>query len=291
MKSKDLEEMEITASGDTVLRIAQTSDNHLGITNPKVYRKMLLELAKEDFDIFVHPGDYCGGVVGHKTLGLSVRIFREIFPDKPYLSVIGNHDFWMQGSKRGCRPSLRDFQENLEKIKQIFQDHNVHFLDEDGIFHFQDWVFIGNSGWYNNPNPPTNDHNFLPHAMEGDTNRYLLKRAHIGIGDHLNQLGDRRDKIIFVSHFPVIPAGNDWKGGFAEFSWSKVLGELIHDDYNCRYFLNGHAHQLHKGPLRYESGSDYSKPAYQIIDVVDEIHPKDQGTTDEAKQSRHEDRE
>ena len=72
---------------------------------------------------------------------------------------------------------------------------------------------------------------------------------------------------MFVSHFPVINTGDDYKGAFEAFSWSASIGDYYQREYGCKHFLCGHAHQLHRGPLRYECGPDYMRPAYQIIEV------------------------
>jgi hypothetical protein len=255
------------------MRMLQISDSHVGITKRAAIRRMLEEASSEQFDVIVHCGDYCGGAKGWRSVRETVKLIREIFPDTPFLSVIGNHDYYYRPSGRKGRPSLAGFTENLERIRDAFKEHNVHFLDEDGPWSHHDFPtikVIGVSGWYNNPNPPTNDRNFLPVGLEGDTNRYLLKKAEWQLDQHLQALSFNKgaDTLVFVSHFPVINTGNDYKGAFEQFSWSERIGEYLQADYGCRYFLNGHAHQLHAGPLRYECGSDYYRPKYQIITVV-----------------------
>lgn len=273
------------------MRILLTSDTHWGITTDGQIRNMLKKAVNEDFDIIIHAGDYSGGMEAHKKVKQTVEMIRKFFPDKPYLTVIGNHDFWMKGktiksrtphlgleNKVNLKPSQDQFHDNLARITQIFKENKVHFFDTEGLYHhpaFPHIVFMGSSGWYNNSQPPTNDARFLPVGLEGDTNRYLLNRANKIVYEQMDAyeqfanspLFVPKTKLVFVSHFGVINTGDDYKGGFETFSWSASLGQVIQDDYLCKYFINGHAHQLHQGPLRYESGSDYGKPKYIIMEI------------------------
>jgi hypothetical protein len=270
-----------------MVRVAQISDTHIGITTEGQLKKMFRELKKEEFDILVHCGDYCGTTNGAKCVARTVKLMREFFPDKPILSTIGNHEYYCNTNKRvptksptgrttyvkPAHPTLLDFHKNLEGIQKVFKDANIHYLDKDGIYihpNFHDVIFIGASGWYTNPNPRTNDKLWMPIGIDGDTNRYLLKSTESDLFSseaELAKIYEPYKTVVFVSHFPVIKAGNDYKGAFEEFSWSEAIGNFFIREYNCKYFLNGHAHQLHKGPLRYECGPDYCKPAYQIIDI------------------------
>ena len=250
------------------MRIAQTSDTHLGITKEAALRRMLNDLKKEEFDILVHCGDYSGGTIGHRTLRATVRLIREAFPEKPFVSVCGNHDLW--SNPRG----LEHFRTNYDAIVSCFKEHGVHFLDEDGPYihpAFPNHTFIGHTGWYSNPHPPTNDENFLPTGLEGDTNRYLLRKAEDTLVAQTGLIGtgwrDGVDTLIFVSHFPVVNTGPDYKGPFELYSWNANISKWLAEDFGCRHFLCGHAHQRHEGPLRWEAGSDYYKPRYQIIEV------------------------
>jgi predicted phosphohydrolase len=240
---------------------------------------MMAKIATENFDVLVHCGDWCGGVLGWKSIKTTLQLINASLPDKPILAVKGNHDYWCQTKKptqNGIRyeqqkPSIDDFNTNLEKIIQLFQEYKVHFLDNDGVYKHNNIHIAGVSGWYNNGNPPTNDQNFLPLGMDGDTHRFMLREAEKKfrnlVDNDLKTFDKNKDILVFVSHFPVIKPPQDSK--FELYSWSSHIGDFLQEEYNCKYFLNGHAHQLHKGPLRYECGSDYQKPKYQIIEVPD----------------------
>jgi predicted MPP superfamily phosphohydrolase len=258
------------------MRILQTSDTHWGITKEKAIRKLLQQAATEEFDLLIHCGDYSGGVNGHKTTTATIKLIRQYLPTKPIVTVLGNHDLWTRAkttrSRSTTSPSIALFQENYDKILQTFKAHSVHFLDRDGLYIHPDFPhikIIGHTGWYAHPNPPTNDLKYLPRAVEGHTHGWLLKQSNEALQQHIEQLDQvyqPQDVVVFVSHFPVVKAA-DYKGTFEQFSWSESISKMFQQHYNCKYFLNGHAHMYHNGPLRYESGSDYSKPKYHIIEV------------------------
>jgi len=265
-----------------MVRICQTSDTHEGTTTNKWIRRLAEGIAKEDFDILMHNGDYCGGSMGHKTLRSTVQILRDANPDKPFVSTLGNHDYWClpstakkrfdyEGRRVFSNPCLSDYVDNLEKIRKVFKENNVHFLDEDGPFRYNDIVIIGHTGWYVYPDiaKKTNDLGKMPLGLEGDTHRTMQKKALEGVYSHVDALTeeDKKKTIVFASHFPVIKTER-CDSSFEIFSWSKGLGDFLQEELGVRYFFNGHAHQLHKGPLRYESGSDYYKPRHHVVEVV-----------------------
>lgn len=243
---------------------------------------MFIKWKDEVFDIILLCGDFCGGSKGHKTVAATIRLLREYHPDAIVLSVIGNHDFWYAGKARKLpmggysygNPHPSEFWNNYNKILECFKKHNVHFLDEAGLYihpDFSDIVLVGHSGWYAHQNPPTNDIGYLPTALEGHTNGFLYKRAMKMLDANLEALDAIYEPdfhtVCFVSHFPVIKAGPDYKGRFEDFSWSESIGDMMQEQYSCKHFFCGHAHQYHNGPLRYESGSDYGNPAYLIVEV------------------------
>lgn len=263
------------------MKILLTSDTHYGITKLKAIRKMLEEGKTEEPDVLIHAGDYCGGRNGHKTLGATVELMREIFPDIPMVSVIGNHDYWCTGKKfklpmggHGWKnPDVMTFEENYKKIIDTFEENRIHFLDVHGVYIHDDFPFhkiVGHSGWYNNPNPPTNDEAYLPRGIEGNTNNWLFKKAMDELDKNLSHLDKFYDPdidtVLFVSHFPVIP-GNDYKGGFEQFGGNAGIGKIMQEQYNCGYFLEGHSHKLENGPLKYNCGSDYCNPKYKLLKV------------------------
>lgn len=173
------------------------------------------------------------------------------------------------------RPSLETFNKNITNIRSTFEDYNVHFLDDKGLYiheDFQDIIITGHTGWYKHTNPPTNDIAYLPHNVEGNTHNYLYKKSIDELEINLKQL-DHYYKpgfstVVYVSHFPVVDDGtNDYKGAFEQFCGDPNIAEVMQRDYNCKYFLEGHSHKRKEGPLKYNSGSDYCDPNYLIVEV------------------------
>lgn len=248
------------------MKIALISDTHLGITDSGEIRKMLNKLKSKEFDVLVHAGDYSGSHNGYETLTETLKHIREFIPDKPFISTIGNHDFW-------CKPddetpaSLSSYHENYKAIQDAFKLYNVSFIDE-GIVKINDFVFMGVSGWYQNLSPPTNDKNFLPIGINGDTNSFLLKRSETLLNEQMLYIKEPHETVVFISHFPVINRGRDYKGNFQEFNWSETIYNLIKEQYDCKYFLEGHSHKRHEGPEKYNCGPDYYRPNFLIINVI-----------------------
>lgn len=260
------------------MKICLTSDTHIGLTKPETLRKMFKKMATEEFDVLIHAGDYCGGLYGGKSVKTTVKMIRKEMPDVPFLSVIGNHDYWYAG-RRGKnvyggltyqRPSLSQFNRNYESIVNTFKEYDVHFLDEDGPYSYLDVIIAGVSGWYNHPHPPTNDEGYLPFGIEGHTNRWMEKRARNKLFEQLEALDasvEPHHTVAFVSHFPVVNVGDDHKGSFHIFCWDENIAQEMQFSYKCKHFFCGHAHRYHNGPLRYESGSDYYNPKYLIVEI------------------------
>jgi len=261
-------------------RVLQISDTHEGLTKRKFIDQVSQKISQEEFDILLHNGDYSGGSQGHKLLRSTVEIIRKHNPDVPFVSNIGNHDYWCRTKKTKKRrdlygrtfrnPTRDDYETNYSEICKTFKDYGVHFLDEDGPFRFGGCVIFGHSGWYHYPGVAqhSNDFNLLPLLVEGDTHRWMQKKAQDGLYRNIDLLteADKQKVLCYSSHFPVIktPRCNNL---FEILSGSISLGEWLKDDIGVRYFFCGHAHQLHKGPLRWESGSDYFHPRYHIVEV------------------------
>jgi len=250
------------------LRILQTSDLHLGITDKLTIEKMLDQTVQEKPDILVMCGDYSGDLKGSSPVVRLSELFREYFPRIPIISVLGNHDLWHYSK------SLEQFNKNYTQIISSFSKHSIRFLDIEGPILLrrkgQRYWFIGHTGWYAVPYPETNDCNFLPIGIEGDTNAWLLKQADFALEKQMIKLDNKYregDTVIFISHFSVCNTGRDWKGRWADFNWHPYYQELIQTKYNCNYFLQGHRHEYEKGPIVYECGSNYCTPKYQMIEI------------------------
>lgn len=235
------------------VKIALTSDTHIGITKYKQLKKMFEEMSLLNPDVVVYAGDYCGGVTGYKSVRSTTKLIRGIFPSIPILSCAGNHDYWS-----GKRPSLSLYSMNMNKIRDAFKVSDIHFLDEYGPARVKGITFVGHTGWYKY-HVETNDPAYLPTGLGGDTFRYLQKEADLAVQKNLECLNAADTYRIFVSHFPVINP--------RDFGWCSKFGEVLISEYGIKKFLSGHFHERREGPLSYECGSDYEKPKYMMIEV------------------------
>lgn len=242
------------------MRVAITSDTHLGLTPGNAIQKMLRRIAGQKPDVFIHAGDYCGGTVGARSVEVTVRWVRECMPDVPYLSVIGNHDLWCKKDKNE-KPSIHDFEANIGLISDVFTRNRVHYLDFDGPIELGGYEFFGNSLWYAHPNPPTNDSNFL---FPGFNHARHARAADDLLATTMDRLQPGRERI-FVSHFPVIEFRCEAID--SKYNASASFGQHLYKEFGVTRFINGHAHQRHEGPLRWEAGSDYGKPQFLIMEL------------------------
>lgn len=233
------------------MKLAILNDTHIGLTKYKEIIRCLVELQKENPDVIVHAGDFNGGKCGYKHVRSTINIMREHFPSTPILVVLGNHDWWTE------RPVLNQFVYNVAKIREIFKDKNIHWIDEDGPWRKDGVVVTGSSGWYNTM-PESNDWNFIPKFIQGDTHSYFLKRDK----DILNQnlvFTDQDLVRIFMSHFPVQDC-NPWDG-------NQKFGDLLRTEFGIKYFISGHSHGELNGPTHYRTATDYGIVRSKVIEV------------------------
>jgi len=264
-----------------MISIALGSDWHIGASTDKQIKRVLADMKLENPDIIALLGDFNGGKYGAKAVRSIVRMAREAFPDTPIVATLGNHDVWVAGkpidkemlvgygSFRFGRPRPEVWRRNYEDARKHMKDAGVHFLDEDGPWRsekFPGLVIFGHTLWYDNKNPQTNDKLYMPAGLEGDTDAYMYSRGIKAVEAQLDQLTTEDTIRVFCSHFPIVYPGGRQGNDFA-YGGPEWVGNMLAKEFNVRYFLNGHCHQLWTGPVRFESGSDYGRPKAIIVPV------------------------
>lgn len=247
-------------------KVALTSDLHLGLTSEKSIRKVLRSINKYGPDIYINAGDNCGGYNCAVSVASVCRFESEELGEGVVKAhVLGNHDLWLGTKRRGnvWRPSLAAWSEAQAKIRNTFKTNGVHFFDEDGVLRINGWALVGHSGWYGGTKmPSTNDFNYLPIGIEGDTHRFLHRRFYTSIFRQADSLTEKDKRRACVTHFPLViqEASNDFAGDVC-------VGNVLREDFGVTKFFNGHFHERHEGPLRYEAGSDYYKPRWLAVEL------------------------
>lgn len=269
------------------VRIGLGSDWHIGVTKERAVRDCLADLKLKSPDVLALLGDFSGGHWGFRGVRQCINLARAEFPDTPIVATLGNHDYWVRGDKRRGgydgpgggdpnewkfrNPRLSEWNENYDKIVEFLKEKGVHFLDEDGLWRDARWpgvVLFGHTGWYRTKDRTTNDHRMMPIGVEGDTEAYMYNRAYKAVCNQVDALQPTDTVRIFCSHMPVVyPLG--LRGNDHRLGGSEGIGNMLGEQYDVRYFLNGHCHQHWEHHPRYESGSDYRKPKAIIVEVYD----------------------
>lgn len=264
-----------------MIKIGLGSDWHIGASSDKQIKRCLADLKAKDPDIIALLGDFNGGKYGAKAVRSIVRMTRAEFPDTPIVSVLGNHDFWVAGrhvnkeeivgfeSNRFCRPRPEVWNRNYDDARKHMKDAGVHFLDEDGPWRSEKYtglVLFGHTLWYDSKHPPTNDKLYMPVNLAGDTDAYMYNKGWRAVDAQLDLLKTEDTIRVFCSHFPVVYPNGRF-GGDVDYGGPEWIGNMLRDQFDVRYFLNGHSHQLWEGPVRFECGSDYGRPNAIIVPV------------------------
>jgi predicted phosphodiesterase len=266
------------------MKLALTSDLHLGITPLKRIEAVFNGIKAANPDVTLILGDHCGGKNGAKATRTVMNLARATLgPDATIIACNGNHEYWTEGRRRGTgewsplqygqdgrrNPSMRSFELNEAAIAEAYNKNNIHFLDKDGIWRdlrFPGVAIFGHTLWYHNPNPPTNDDKWLPRMPEGQPiHSYMYNRSYKEFCDTLDKLTDSDTVRIFCSHFPVHYQTNPTHGDLT-YGGSPGFGTALWES-GVRHFFNGHTHGDANGPHRWECGGDYSFPKFKIVEI------------------------
>jgi len=212
-------------------------------------------IAREDFDVLIHAGDW------------ATRSFSSILPsldqlrsaiDKPVLTVLGNHDLWLEPS------DLASYEIIKHQLREWFEMYDILYLSEKSFVR-DSLIITGFDGWYSNTNPPTKDCDRLPNdvtmsALSFNTQR-SLERVFREIEGY--------EKRVCVTHFPPFDSyGRDSQSREYMGANPKYLEFL---KANFQIVCVGHDHQAydrHFDSCRViNPGGNYDDPSFVIFEV------------------------
>jgi predicted phosphodiesterase len=207
----------------------------------------------DDFDIVIDVGDT---VQAYYLFEPALKMLRKYIPDKPILTILGNHDIWQYPK------ATLSYLEVVSKIRNVFEKFDIHYL-EDGPYTGTDFTVHGYDGWYWNPRPETRDLQFMPEFIEGVPVHEYLYNKNVAKINMLNRTIEKNTgkKIIMVSHFDM--SGHSLAG---DIRWLDMIRNKA--DILC----HGHSHKFafidNDNDMRvYNPGSDYNDPGSIIFEV------------------------
>lgn len=249
------------------MKILQLNDTHKGFSSNTdiIHRKFFKKIAKEEYDVLIHCGDM--SAVKQRSVKASFKQMRETAVDKPILVVRGNHDYWQEQESGRIKKDRKCFFEIMDDQREWANEFGITLLDEGECLETED-VFIGGfSTWYKDP-PVTNDFNYMDrftHQMD-DVNKLLQTKELFTLTNLMYQLESRLGKTrVVASHMPIFGSSRDQR-------FTSNFSNQLALKGNCEYYFCGHSHKLHVGEEHfwakvYQTGSDYDKPKYHIIEV------------------------
>jgi predicted MPP superfamily phosphohydrolase len=247
-----------------MVKILLLNDTHKGFTHntDKIHQKFFQDVAREEFDVIVHAGDMATNK--QKQVKRTFEQMRQLAGKRPVLAVRGNHDYWQHNKRFGWL----NFYQLLDQHRVWAKENDIVLLDEGGLYE-TDQIFIGGFlTWYKECKPGTNDYQWMDNLtpdcqIVGD---YLRALEYKRINDLIplldNAIGKTR---IVVSHMPIFGDARDQR-------YTANYNNQVALKGNCEYYFCGHSHRHYEGQEQfwakvYQTGTDYNKPRYQIIEV------------------------
>lgn len=247
-----------------------TTDTHYGIDGDKTrknhekYLNKMAEAIKENNCLAViHAGDW----ITHRQEQLEKTF--ELFRSKieiPIFTVFGNHDFWNERTKNRNKFNFLTYEQICQKQIELLKKYNItHVGDTPTVFN--DILFMGMNGWYNNPNPPTNDLNFMSQTIDGKpTHDYLAQKAYNDLNKVLMTVDSfTATKKVFLTHFPPLAE----KEEDLLYSGNPRFLEEIKSSFDI--LIYGHTHEpvdKQDENLRIlNAGAKYNFPDFKIISL------------------------
>lgn len=241
------------------MRALITSDWHFGYSHDTCdrIRTMLMDGMNKGFDIMIIAGDVASN--DPRQLEKAFKHTREIV-DKPILVVYGNHDYWSK-----YYYSIKTIE---EKHEQSCKDYDIHYL-ACNPYYGDDFTIFGFDGWYGNPDPDTNDYNWMSKEFGSSANlhRHFFEKQNKQFGKCIMGEVSTTSVNVLVTHFNLFPGhfDIDYMGGYFP------IGDIALERFS--HIVYGHNHKFDyfpkKGVTVINPGSGYNVPGYVIIDLLD----------------------
>ncbi len=274
------------------LIIAVTADLHY----PSTARKRLTGLVEDIRDAEAPDLVALGGDIGEVRQGLGnfmhcLSIFREVLGETPILVIVGNHDLWVH--EDAAWNSLHLFNSLLPALTERYK---CHWLETSNYIHGQ-LAVVGSYLHYDysakdtvGPTAGLSDEFFEQNRnkvlndrfMKGlPSDREFAKQLGEAFRERLQQAQDDPNikSIVVLTHVSCLE--EQMSRNPHDYQWSiaaPYFGNLAHQDFikgmsKVRYVISGHSHQPKKVSLPgleiINLGSDYGKPAFEIIELND----------------------
>jgi len=276
--------------------VALTSDIHIGsMVQQSTILKRLRQIKEFSPAVYLNLGDDNGGWLGYKASRTVSRMERNILgPDVVIAKCPGNHDYWIHAGalpyksnghvrSYGTRPPEDVWLKAIETIYTNYKELNIHSFNTEGPLRHGGWTFAGHSFWYEGTVlPETYDFEYLPYAWDGDTHRNIYRQSYNKFWDNIDKLTPADKNVVIVTHFPLVGTRftASANGGQTLVNETSSMAEALMENHPVRAFFNGHMHEKHLGPLRYEAGSNqkvddgrsirYDGPRFLILRLSDD---------------------
>lgn len=278
------------------MKIAITSDTHLGNTKFSRMLEFAEELSVEKFDVLIHAGDIGESLIDISLINSCLKLL------KPHACVLGNHDLWVSPNSEIDSLTLWD-----QILPTILKDSSCHYLESENLI-INDTAIVGSYLHYNYSTQDPEGlavKNIKSSNLSSDQYYARYKKRVNNDGNYLIGLPDDKSfaaqlnknfekrileaehdldikNIIIVTHVPCMecqitrhPWNLRWSLGTPYFG--NILSEnFIMELTKVRYVVSGHSHQGISKVITFNDGhkvpvfvikSDYGNPGFITLEI------------------------
>jgi predicted phosphodiesterase len=264
------------------MKLAITTDTHYGFDarTHKIHEKFLAKVKEtcdlEKVDALIHSGDWIAN--NQHQLPRTWKMFRKFLGDLPILTVLGNHDFWQQevwNSKKSFykKDKITNIPDMVEQHYEWASENKIHLLQGNPYIK-DDVAFYGFNGWYNHPNPPTNDAiNMCKMYETAPTGLYFSYQANKELEKILIDVDQHTiKKKVCVTHFPPYSKNPNYEIYCANTSYLDFISEkfdllIVGHSHQTEDWISNSCRVVNAGTNFDKFSGGYNKPNFLIIDI------------------------